>query len=276
MSTIIINLISDILSSFLEYVDVTINALMQMALNFEDNMILLFGSDIFANMFDIIYIFGISLIIFKFLKKGIDKYIFEIDGDAETDVFVLVSGFFKAIVTACSFYYLYDWSVQLVTDLTNDLLSSMNGETNGLALLIAQAETGGIFLVTMIFVFFICYFMLYIQFIQRGLEILILRIGFPITCVGLMDKDGGVFRTYLQKIIQSLIGVMIQLVLLKLSLVLATRVQIILAIATMMLAIRTPKFIQEFIIVGDRGSGGVMSKAYYSSMVVKSMKSFVK
>ena len=43
-------------------------------------------------------------------------------------------------------------------------------------------------------VFVIVYFILYFQFLMRGLEILILRVGMPLACVGLIDNDKGVFK----------------------------------------------------------------------------------
>ena len=59
--------------------------------------------------------------------------------------------------------------------------------------------------------------MLYIQFLTRGLEILILRIGLPLACVGLMDNDNGIFRSYIQKFFQSTMAVLVQIVLAKLG-----------------------------------------------------------
>ena len=60
-------------------------------------------------------------------------------------------------------------------------------------------------LVTAIFglVFVIVYFILYFQFLMRGLEILILRVGIPLACVGLIDNDKGVFKPYMSKFFQS-------------------------------------------------------------------------
>lgn len=45
-------------------------------------------------------------------------------------------------------------------------------------------------------ILFIRLFLLYIQFLMRGMEILILRVGIPIACVGVLDSDKGIFRTY--------------------------------------------------------------------------------
>lgn len=55
-------------------------------------------------------------------------------------------------------------------------------------------------------VFVIVYFILYFQFLMRGLEILILRVGIPLACVGLLDNDKGVFKAYLNKFFQSTRG----------------------------------------------------------------------
>jgi len=62
--------------------------------------------------------------------------------------------------------------------------------------IITGISTAGIFTGIISLIFFICFFILYIQFLTRGLEILILRVGVPLACVGLMDNDNGVFRTY--------------------------------------------------------------------------------
>ena len=72
-------------------------------------------------------------------------------------------------------------------------------------------------LVTAIFglVFVIVYFILYFQFLMRGLEILILRVGIPLACVGLIDNDKGVFKPYMSKFFQSALSVVIQVSLAK-------------------------------------------------------------
>ena len=42
----------------------------------------------------------------------------------------------------------------------------------------------------------IVYLILWIQFMMRGIEMLVMRIGVPIVCTGLIDSDKGIFSPY--------------------------------------------------------------------------------
>jgi hypothetical protein len=125
-------------------------------------------------------------------------------------------------------------------------------------------------LVTAIFglIFIICYFMLYFQFLMRGLEIFILRVGVPLACVGLLDNDKGVFKAYLNKFFQSMLAVVVQIVLAKLGVGLMLNMHVLWGVACMMLAIRTPRFLQDFLITTGGGGGGVINNVYHSVRLI--------
>ena len=130
-------------------------------------------------------------------------------------------------------------------------------------------------LVTAIFglVFVIVYFILYFQFLMRGLEILILRVGMPLACVGLIDNDKGVFKPYMSKFFQSALSVIIQIALAKLGVGLMMNMHIFWGVACMILAVRTPKFLQEFIVTtGGGGGGAIVNNAYHSVRLVQMVK----
>ena len=130
-------------------------------------------------------------------------------------------------------------------------------------------------LVTAIFglVFVIVYFILYFQFLMRGLEILILRVGIPLACVGLIDNDKGVFKPYMSKFFQSALSVVIQVSLAKLGVGLMMNMHIFWGVACMILAVRTPKFLQDFLITtGGGGSGAIVNNAYHSVRLVQMVK----
>ena len=55
----------------------------------------------------------------------------------------------------------------------------------------------------------ILFVVLYVQFLVRGVEILILRLGFPLACVGLLESNNGVFQTYSQKMFKSVLTVIV-------------------------------------------------------------------
>ena len=111
-------------------------------------------------------------------------------------------------------------------------------------------------LVTAIFalIFMITFFILYFQFLMRGLENMILRVGMPLACVGLIDNDKGVFRPYLQKFFQSMLAVLIQICLSK-------------------LAVKTPRFLQDFLITTGSGGGGtIVNNVYHSVRLVQMLR----
>lgn len=107
---------------------------------------------------------------------------------------------------------------------------------------------------------------------MRGMEILILRVGLPVACVGFLDTDKGVFRTYIQKFFQSTLAVLIQIVLAKLGVALMLNTHVFWGVAALMLAIKTPKFLQEFIIVSGGQGSGVTGVIYQSVRLVQIAK----
>lgn len=81
------------------------------------------------------------------------------------------------------------------------------------------------------------------------MKILILRVGLPMACVGILDTDKGVFKTYIQKFFQATLEVLVQIVLAKIGIALMLNTYVFCGIAALMLAIKTPRFLQEFIII---------------------------
>ena len=110
---------------------------------------------------------------------------------------------------------------------------------------------------------------------MRGMEILILRMGVPIACTGLMENDKGVFGPYMKKFFQSALTVVVQISLAKMSVGLMINSHVFWGIAAMMLALKTPKFLQEFMITTSAG-GSPMNTVYHTTRLVQMAKSVVK
>ena len=241
MELIIMLLITAILSGALVYVDTLLVGLTPMVLYAEGYMDTLLGVDAMGSIFDIFFAFGIALIILKFLKKGFDTYILWSDGDADTEPSILFIGFLRALAVAISFPTMYGWLAEIIQDMSEKIISIISGsmETDFSAV-ITGISSAGLFTGIVSLIFFICFFVLYIQFLTRGMEILILRIGLPLACVGLMDRDGGVFKSYIQKFYQSTLAVLVQISLAKLGVGLMLNAHVFWGVAALMLAIRTP------------------------------------
>lgn len=276
MAIVIVLLITAILSGCLTFVDSLLEGLVPMVLYSETYMDTLMGTNAIEPIFDIFFSFGISLIILKFLKNGFNKYILWHDGDAGDEPSVLFVGFLKALATAICFPTMYAWMATIIEDMSNDLILIISdGLPVSFETIIVGIASAGIFTAIVSLIFFICFFVLYIQFLTRGLEIMILRIGLPLACVGLMDRqDNNIFKSYIQKFFQSMVGVLVQIVLAKLGVGLMLQGNPFWGVACMILAIRTPKFLQEFLIVSGGQGGGLSNKVYSSARIYQMGKTF--
>lgn len=231
-------------------------ALVPMSLNAENYMGSLVGTSGFGDVFDLFFAFGVSLIVLKFLKKGFEIYVLWSDGDAEGSPFTLVTNFIKAIAIAITFPTIYGWFAHIVDDLASELIDVIGLSTNeDMAALLTGISSAGLFTAIVSLIFFITFFILYIQFLMKGLELLILRIGMPLACSGMMDADKGIFKPYCGKFVQSLFAIVVQLALAKLGVALMLNMHTFWGLACMILAVKTPKFLQEFLLTTSGGHG---------------------
>ncbi|MEG1869167.1 MAG: DUF6102 family protein [Clostridiales bacterium] len=110
---------------------------------------------------------------------------------------------------------------------------------------------GTFFNLLIITVYIVLFAILYIRFIMVALELFVLRCGVPLACVGLIDSNGGVWVSYANKLVQCCLAIIIQIFLMYISiwLLLSKGISPVWGIATVAMALRSPKFLQEFLIV---------------------------
>ncbi|MBD5480364.1 MAG: hypothetical protein HDR14_13950 [Lachnospiraceae bacterium] len=280
MEVILVLLILALLNGAIAFIDEMLQELVSMTLYADRYMLSAGGNSMVGTLFDIMLGFGVSLIILKFLKKGFACYVMWTEGDPDTEPSGLVLRFVEAVVVAVCFPTLYRWLAEVTEEIIDQLMAAIGVSTN----YDWQAWVNGISslgLVTAIFglVFIICYFMLYFQFLMRGLEITILRIGLPMACVGLLDNDKGVFKAYMNKFFQSTFAVVIQICLCKLGvgmmLNIGFNMNMFWGVACIVLAIKTPAFLRDFL-VPTGGGGGAINNIYHSVRLVGMAKSMAK
>lgn len=256
MESILTGLISSIIGGADNVINSAFNSLIDMVFKGEEYLTNSFGSQAisFDNLKALILSLSISLIVLKFLKKGFDMYIMWTDGESDTPPLTYIVYFIRALVVAISFTILYDWIIEIAISFGDSMLQTMNiSENMSLTTLIANIATSGLFNAIVALIALILLFVLYIQFLMRSLEMFILKIGFPLACVGLVNPDGGVFRSYSEKLFKAILTVLVQIILCKIAIVLIINVKLLFAIASIIMAIKTPKFIQEFILGGSIG-----------------------
>lgn len=162
MEYILVLLIVALLNGAIAYIDGLMEGIIPLTLYAEQYMSTLAGVDLFQSLFDIVFGFGVSLIVLKFLKKGFETYVLWSDGDADEEPIAILTNFFKAMAVAICFPTMYDWLATIVEEMSNKMLEAIGLATAyDWAGWVSGISSMG--LVTAIFglVFVIVYFILY-------------------------------------------------------------------------------------------------------------------
>lgn len=258
MTGLLTDLLVDLIGGVDGAINSAFNSLMDTCFNAEYQLTHILGNQVISldSLKLLIFTFALSLIILKFLKKGFDIYILWTEGEADTPPLTFIVYFIRAVVVLICSTVLYNWLVDVVQSLGKSMLESLNvAQTIDITSSIAGIASAGLFSAIMAIIALILLFVLWVQFIIRGAEIFVLKLGFPLACVGLVNADGGVFTQYIGKLFKSMLTVLVQILCCKLALLLVFSGQLIYAIAMIILAIKTPKMLQEFMLGG--GGGGI-------------------
>lgn len=233
------------------------------------------GAQFFTDLMPITYGLGISLIILKFLKKAFDVYVLWTDGDPDADPFLLLANFVRAVGTALIFQWVYGLFVDICRDVTDTILGSVDASTY----ITPQwsVALGGLGLVPSIagLIFLICWLILYFSFMARGIEMMLMQIGVPLACVGLLDNDKGVFRAYINQFVKAFLTSIVQITLCKIGLALmldatiGTASNTFWGIGCMIAAISIPKVMREFLV--PTGGDGHIGSTVYQTVNIASM-----
>lgn len=176
------------------------------------------GVEFFSLLMPVSYGFGISLIILKFLKKAFDIYVLWTDGDPDADPFLLLTNFVRAVGTALIFQWLYQIFVDICRDITDQIMSAISQGTSPTIEWVNAITSMGIVPAIAGLIFLICYLILLFSFMARGIEMMVMKIGVPLSCVGLLDNDKGVFRAYINQFVKAFITTIVQIMLVKIGL----------------------------------------------------------
>jgi len=138
--------------------------------------------------------------------------------------------------------------------------------------MITNAISNSIFMALAGLILVIVYLILWMQFMMRGVEMMVMRVGMPIACTGLIDSDKGVFAPYMKKFFMNAATVLIQICLIKLSLTVMIMGNPFYSLAIAFVAMRTPKFLQEFMMNMGGAGGSIVNTVYHSSRLVQMVK----
>ena len=202
---------------------------------------------------------AVAMIMLKFIKKGFETYVLWTDGDADADPLLLTTSFFKALATAMAFPVLYGYLCDITENFAEEVRFACGVSSEFSIVSILGA---GLFNIIALLVAVIMLIILYLQFIKRGVEMFVLRMAFPIGCVGLLDSDRAMFKAMSQKLFQCCATTVVQVGLAQLALSVIFAGHPIIGIGVIAAAMGTPKFLQEFMVPS---TGGVNAGTIYQA-----------
>lgn len=257
--------------------------------------------NVLEDLLNLVLAIAISISIFKLLKKILEIYVIGTDGDdTESPFFFIIVNFVRTMATIFLYRPFFDWIVDIYrivldkitviagvakTTLHINVIGELNKVWREKQLTDFDSISGQIraltnqdpykvtdsltspptfnFLFQMMWlILLIMVLVLYVRLISRGVELYILKLGFPIAAIGLMDNDKGIFKDYAMLFIQALTTIVVQIFLLNVALISMVALKggydifsLSLSLAITSLAISTPELLNKFLIPSRGGSG---------------------
>lgn len=250
------DMLVELIESFIGGSEATLNSLFKSMVNLVfhierelSNLKLADGSFInFNKIYETIFSFAIYILIIVFISKAIKIYFMLREGDAEENPIQLMIGMIKAVIIMICFKEIYNIFVGIVQEFLNGILSNMTVQGTNLAEILTGNMGGGIFTAVACLVLLIVWLILICQFIMKGIEILVMRLGIPFASIGLLNSDNGVFTEYVRDFLLTAFTLVVQLGLLNLSILALVNGHLIYGIAIAIVSVNTPMMLGKFMI----------------------------
>lgn len=222
-----------------------------------------------GGLYNAIYTFAITLLVMFFIKKLIETYLAWTNGDADHNPLSVLIGFIKAMIVMICFGFIYTQFANIFYEFFYNLLEGMTGSRE-IVTASSSSITFNVFGAILYLIIAIQLALLYFQFITRGIEMFVLRLGIPFAAIGLLNSDGGAFNGYIKKFISNAFTIIIQLLLMQFAIILLNKYHFVLALSTSMIALRTPHMLQEFMVTA--GGGSASSKFTTATRVINTFR----
>lgn len=234
-----------------------------------------------SELYQFVYTLAWGLLVLKFLFKGFEIYILWRDGDADASPQDMLIGSVEAVAVMLVFPYLYDVLAEVTVWFATGLMDRLGLAAGGIFQINIwdQNQLAGLSIIflLLLLVYLILLVVLIVKLVQRGFELLVLRLGVPISCLGLVDSDKGLFKGYIQTFFKAMFTSVIQIVLMSLSLriiVTPSLLNILCGIAAITTAFSTPAMMQQLLIATGHG-GGLSQKIYTASITANAIRGFL-
>ena len=222
----------------------------------------------------VVFSFAFYLLALKFIWKLFNTYMLGADGNEDADPVMHVVNLGKAVFISLAFGLLFGDMMSIGNEIATKILNSIKMkpmEVDGILDALFKSVILDISMLLMLIVYIIMSIVLAVTFTLNAIQLIILRVGISFSALGLLDSDGGVFKPYVKKFFQICFAAIIQLVCYKLSMYALSELSYVWAFTLLMMALKAPAWLSEFIMTNQSG-GGKLQQALYSYSILRSFR----
>ena len=260
------DMLVELIQKFIDGSEATLNSLFKSMVNLvffierELNSIQVQGGSKidFNGIYQVVFNYACFILVIVFIAKLIKIYFLQNDGDAEKSPIHLIVGMLKAVIIMICCKEIYDIFVGITSSFLNSILGAMPVKAVSLSEALSGNIAGGIFTAVACLVLLITWLVLICQFIMKGIEMLLMRMGIPFASIGLLNSDGGVFPEYVRGFLMTAFTLVVQLALMNLSILVTINGHLIYAIAIAMISVNTPMILSKYLV---RPNGSIINSA---------------
>lgn len=260
------DMLVELIQKFIDGSEATLNSLFKSMVNLVffierelNNIQVQGGNKIdFNGIYQVVFNYACFILVIVFIAKLIKIYFLQNDGDAEKNPIHLIVGMLKAVIIMICCKEIYDIFVGITSSFLNSILGAMPVKAVSLSEALSGNIAGGIFTAVACLVLLITWLVLICQFIMKGIEMLLMRMGIPFASIGLLNSDGGVFPEYVRGFLMTAFTLVVQLALMNLSILVTINGHLIYAIAIAMISVNTPMILSKYLV---RPNGSIINSA---------------
>lgn len=213
------------------------------------------------NVYMFLYATMCGVMVLAFLWKGWKVYVLWRDGDADVAPQSMIIGAVLALAMALAFPFLYNILADLIVYVGNGVTERFRlGVVPSLSIVGLDGQIVTLLLLFLLFV--ILMLVVFFKLLSRGIELMFLRLGFPLICLDLINSDAGTFKQYVGLFFRQAALSIIQMTCLLLGLYTVASlslINIILAVAFELCALSAPKIMSQLLPPSSGGGGGRMT-----------------
>lgn len=185
------DMLVELIQKFIDGSEATLNSLFKSMVNLvffierELNRIQVQGGSKidFNGIYQVVFNYACFILVIVFIAKLIKIYFLQNDGDAEKNPIHLIVGMLKAVIIMICCKEIYDIFVGITSSFLNSILGAMPVKTVSLSEVLSGNIAGGIFTAVACLVLLITWLVLICQFIMKGIEMLLMRMGIPFASI---------------------------------------------------------------------------------------------